>query len=312
MQDNARKITYGAMMIALFVILLAVSFYVPLIGVITMLFIPLPIILYRLRYDRALSVLVTVVGIFLSVLIGGIALVPFAFVHGLLGLVIGDTLKTGKTKLYTFMASGLALLITGMIMYVGAVLFFKFNIIEEVFENMRTAQDQVKTLMESYGGLPEGFDEAMAASFTFYEYALPSIFIIMAYLVTFTIVVPNVAIVKRLGHNVSTFQPFRNMKLPVITVILYGLLLITPYMIKMEPGTNLFLISVNATIILRFLFLLQGISFIHYYLSEMKLPKVVTVVATLLALVLSPITTILGIVDAGMNVRAWIGKGKMK
>ena len=30
--DNARKITYGAMMTALFAILLAVSFYVPILG----------------------------------------------------------------------------------------------------------------------------------------------------------------------------------------------------------------------------------------------------------------------------------------
>lgn len=36
MQDNARKITYGAMMIALFAILLAVSLYVPLLGSIIM------------------------------------------------------------------------------------------------------------------------------------------------------------------------------------------------------------------------------------------------------------------------------------
>ena len=59
MQDNARKITYGAMMIALFAILLAVSLYIPLLGSVTMFFIPLPIILYRLRYDRTSSILVT-------------------------------------------------------------------------------------------------------------------------------------------------------------------------------------------------------------------------------------------------------------
>ena len=57
---------------------------------------------------------------------------------------------------------------------------------------------------------------------------------------------------------------------------------------------------------------MQGISLIHHYMYEMKLPKVVTVIATVFALMLSPITTILGILDAGMNIRAWIGKDKMK
>ena len=136
MQDNARKITYGAMMIALFAILLAVSFYIPLLGNVTMFFIPLPIILYRLSYDRNSSLLVLATGIVLSLLIGGILLVPFAFVHGLLGFVIGDTIMMGKTKLYTFMASGLTLLITGMVIYVAAVLFFGFNVIDELMTAM--------------------------------------------------------------------------------------------------------------------------------------------------------------------------------
>ena len=99
MQDNARKITYGAMMIALFAILLAVSLYTPLLGNVTMFFIPLPIILYRLKYDRTSSLLILAAGIVLSLLIGGILLVPFAFVHGILGFVIGETSHDGQIKI---------------------------------------------------------------------------------------------------------------------------------------------------------------------------------------------------------------------
>ncbi len=92
------------------------------------------------------SLLVLATGVVLSLLIGGILLVPFAFVHGILGFVIGETIKMGKTKLYTFMATGLTLLITGMVMYVGAVLFFGFNMIDElmnVMEELARADDVV-------------------------------------------------------------------------------------------------------------------------------------------------------------------------
>src|SRR6185437_12823288 len=102
------------------------------------------------------------------------------------------------------------------------------------------------------------------------------------------------------------------MKLPIITVIVYGVILLLTYTVKMEPGTNLYLICLNATIILRTLFLLQGISLIHYYMYKMKLPKVVTFVATLFALLFNPVTTLLGILDSGINIRAWIGKDKTK
>jgi uncharacterized protein YybS (DUF2232 family) len=128
----------------------------------------------------------------------------------------------------------------------------------------------------------------------------------------FLTVTPNLFIARRLGNDVPKFPPFREMKLPVITVIVYGVILLLTYTVTMEPGTNLYLICLNATIILRTLFLLQGVSFIHYYMHKMKLPNVVTFVATLFALLFHPMTALLGILDSGVNIRAWIGKDKAK
>ncbi len=312
MQDNARKITYGAMMIVLFAILLAVSLYVPVLGNVTMFFIPLPIILYRLKYDRTSAILITMTGVTLSFLIGGILLVPLAFVHGLLGFVVGETVKTGKTKLYTLMATGLTMLITGAIMYVASVVIFNINVIEAMFKGVREMQEQMSSLMEKFGGLPENYDEMMESTLTFYQNAVPSLFIITVFILTFIYITLNLEVAHRLGNKVEKFPPFREMRLPMITVILYGGVLLMSLFLKVEPGSNFYLISINATMILRFLFLLQGISFIHHYMHELKLPKVVTIVATGFALLLSPITTILGILDVGVNIRAWIGKDKTK
>ncbi|WP_342513861.1 YybS family protein [Sporosarcina sp. FSL K6-1522] len=312
MQDNVRKITYGAMMLALFAILLAVTLYAPLIGNVTMFFIPLPIILYRLSYDRMSSLLVIAMGLMLSLLVGGILLVPFAFIYGLLGFVIGDTVKTGKTKLYTFMATGLTLLVTMMVMYVVAVFVFSFNAIEELFKSVQEMQGQVSAMMHKMGGVPDNYDELMASQITYYQNAVPSLFIISVFVLAFIYMALNLEVVRRLGRKVPKFPPFREMKLPMMTVFLYGIVLLMSLFVKMEPGTNFYLLVINATMILRFLFLLQGISLIHHYMYEMKLPKVVTVIATIFALMLSPITTILGILDSGVNIRAWIGRNKTK
>ncbi len=312
MQDNARKITFGAMMIALFAILLAVSMYAPLIGNITMFFIPLPIILYRLKYDRASSLLMLAAAVTLSILIGGILLVPFALIHGILGFVIGETVGMGKTKLYIFMATGLTLLITSIVMYVGAVLLFGFNMIGELMKVMESSQEQVKVFMTNAGGLPDNYDEMISSTFAMYENTIPSIFILSVFMLAFIILTLNLGVAKRLGFEVPKFPPFRDLKLPVITVILYGAILLISLLTEMKAGTNLYLITGNATVILRFLFLLQGISLIHYYINEMKLPKVATVVATIFALLLTPVTTLIGILDSGVNIRAWIRKDKSK
>ena len=311
MQDNARKVTYGAMMIAMFAIILAVSVYVPLLGSITVFFIPLPIILYRLRYDRAASVLVTATAILLS-LLGGIALFPFAILFGLLGLVIGDTIKSEKTKLYTFMASGLTILVITILTYVATVVLMGINVIEELVGALQDSQERMIVFMESFGEVPKDFKEQMQASVDLMLATIPSIFIIASFGLGLIIVVLNLIVAKRLGHMVPKFPPLRLMRLPLLTVWIYLLILLVPLFTLVEQGTNFYLLIVNATAILRILFVVQGISFILHYMHEMKLPKWVTVISTILAIFLAPITILIGIIDTGMNIRAWIGRDKSK
>ena len=51
------------------------------------------------------------------------------------------------------MASGLTLLITGMVIYVAAVLFFGFNVIDELMKVMENTKEQMTSFMANYGGL---------------------------------------------------------------------------------------------------------------------------------------------------------------
>jgi len=152
----------------------------------------------------------------------------------------------------------------------------------------------------------------MDSQIEFYQTAIPSMFIISIFVMAFIYITLNLEVASRLGNKIPKFPPFREMKLPVATVIVYGIVLLWSLFAPAEPGTNLYLISINATMILRFLFLLQGVSLVHHFIYNTKAPKVMTVVVTVFALILSPITTMLGILDTGMNIRAWIGKDKLK
>jgi len=312
MQDNARKITYGAMMIAMFVILLAITFYVPVLGVVTMYFIPLPIILTRLQHDRFTTILVLVVGTILSLFIGGIFLIPFAMIFGVLGVVIGETMVLKKSKLYTFMASGLSLLILMMTFYVATVFLFNFNMIDVMMTTLQDAQEIMTAKMVQFGELPENFNKQMDDMITFYKTTLPSILILGAFSMAFIFVVLNSMIVGRLGHKVLKFPPFRDMKLPVLTVWTYLLILILPYIAEVNQGTMIYLIYENATVILRFMFLIQGISLIFFFINHKKLPNGLAVLTTAFAIILSPITILLGILDIGVNIRKWIAKDEGK
>lgn len=312
MQDNARKITYGAMMIALFALLMALTLYVPLIGTVTLFFIPLPILLYRLKYDRAASLLVLFASAIVSSVMGGVLSIPFALILGLLGLVMGDTMQSGKTKLYTVMATGIALLISMVVSYIVAIFLFSFNAIDDLMKTMTEMQDQMLSMMTRFGKPPEGFEELLMAQFNFYQSVIPSMFMMAVLTMAFLFVMLNSLIIQRLGYSTQKFPPFHEMKLPMLTVVLYGVILLVSFIDNPAPGTNMYLLLINATIILRTLFLLQGIAFLHFYITEMKFPTVVKVFATIIALMISPMTTLLGILDSGMNIRAWIRKDKAR
>lgn len=311
MQDNARKLTYGAMMIAIFIILSAISVYIPLLGTVTMLFTPLPILLYRLQYDRTASIFVLIAGIVLS-LFGGILLLPVTFTFGLLGIVIGEALQNKKTKLYTFMAAGLTFLITTIILYLLSIVLFGINMIEELTEMILSSQKQVITYLEGIGDVPEELVKQMNDTIQQTLTAIPSAFILSTFGFAFIVLLVNLPIIQRLGHEVPKFPPFRLMKLPSLTVWVYMLVILLPLFMTIEPGSTAELSYVNGAFILRFLFLLQGISFIFHMTYEMKSQKWLKILLTGVAILLSPLTIILGILDTGLNIRAWVGKNKSR
>lgn len=312
MQDHSKKIKYGAMMLALFIILLAGVFFIPFIGLLVMVFLPLPIILYRLREDRKTTYYVILSAGVLSTLLGGPILLPFALVFGVLGFLVAECILLGKSKLYTFMASGLVMVIVGIVTYLILALFFEVNIIDSLMAVLKESENQFKASLNEFGALPEGYENVVAEAFMLYRSSIPAVFILSVYAFAFIMVIPNFMLLRRLGHEVPKFPPFYQLKLPVITIFVYGLLIILPFVMNMTPDSSTYLLYINGTIILRVLLLLQGLSLVHYFMFRMKLPGIVTVLSMILALLFNPITILLGILDIGVNIRAWIRKDNSK
>lgn len=311
MQDNARKLTYGAMMIALFAVLFAVSLYIPLLGSVTLFFIPLPILLYRLRYDRSASLLVAVGAIIVSSLLGGLLSIPAALSLVLIGFVMGETIQLGKSKFYTLMAVGMTVLLSAVVTYLGAVLLFQFNMIDVMMDTFQDAQQKMTSYMSDFGALPKDSEKLIADTFLYYRTTIPAMAILGSLLAGYLFVVANFYTAGRVGAKVNKFPPFREMKLPFMTIVIYALVILVSFIIGNDTTSTGYLFYINAMVILRFTFLLQGLSLIYFFLHERKSPRFITIVATVFAVVLNPMTILLGTLDTAINIRAWIGKDKV-
>ncbi|WP_424237378.1 YybS family protein [Bhargavaea ginsengi] len=310
--DNARRLTFGAMMAALFTLLTAITYYVPVLGVLTVFFIPLPVALYSARYSRGPSLTVTGAGVILSFLIAGPGGLILALLNAPVGFIIGDGIRTGKSKLYIFMASGLAVLITGVLQYAAAALLLNMNIIAELTGQMRAMYAQAGEMMDRMGQKPAEYDEMVSAALLQVETLIPSAFIFVSYGTAFVTLAILFPVMRKLGTAVPKFSRFRDMRLPAVLLLYYVIVLVASLIGEFEPGSTGYLIVMNAMLILRTLFFLQGLSLIAYLLHASGKPGWLLLFAVFLAPLLFPIISLLGIIDIGFKLRGFITGSKGK
>ncbi|MGE7948638.1 YybS family protein [Lysinibacillus sp. NPDC093688] len=309
--NQTKALVQGSMMVAIFTILMLISAYVPFIFIVGLLFAPLPIAWYSANYKRSSSILVVVVGCILTTLTSGITMLPFAFILALLGMVIGSAINQKKSKLYLFMSSGVSVLLSMAIAYVAYVQFAGINIINMSTDLLRENYEQSNELAKNVTGQVVFQQEQIEAMLKTIELTIPATVTIFAFMAAFIIITLNLPVLKRLGLDVPKFAPFQNMRLPRSILWYYMIVLCINLFMRPEFGSTLDIIVLNVSSILWMLLILQGISFIHYFISKKEMPNVVKWIATLLALPLSSIMILLGIVDLGFDLRSLV-KGKTK
>ncbi|MGE7094091.1 YybS family protein [Lysinibacillus sp. NPDC048646] len=307
--NQTKALVQGSMMVAIFTILMIISAYIPFMFMIALLFAPLPIAWYSANYKRSSSILVAVVGCILTVLMSGITMLPFAFTMGLLGVVIGNAIHLKKSKLYLLMSSGIAVLLSTALVYIAYVRLAGINMIDMSLDIVRENYEQSNELAKSVTGQVAIKPEQLEVMFRTIELTIPAAITIFAFMVAFIIITLNLPILKRLGLAVPKFAPFQNMRLPRSILWYYMIVLSINLFIRPEAGTMLDIIVLNVSYILWLLLILQGISFIHYFISKKGMPNAVKWIASLLAIPLSSFIILLGIVDLGFNVRSLV-KGK--
>ncbi len=303
---QTRKLTNGAMMAAVFTVLLAVSVYVPLLNAITTLFLALPIAWYSAKYDWKASALFGTVSLILAFLIGGLLALPLALIHVPLGVMIGLSIYYKKSKLFMFMGSGIVLLLSVMLQYVASIWLFGINVIEEMMTAIELSYKQTGALMESFGATGVDYDKFISQIMFSFETLLPALLILAVFTTVWVLLLILLPILKRLGTDVPKFPPFRDMRLPKSVLWYYLIVLLVPLLSDLQPGTMIYMIFINASIVLQFLLFLQGVSFYHFYIQQEGWPKWVKVLVTILALPLLSFTSIVGLVDLGFDIRGWV------
>lgn len=303
---NSKKLTFGAMMIALFAILLVLAVYVPIVNIVAALFVVLPIAWYSALYDRAAAMFVAFGGLIVSFLIGGVSVLPLASLFIIVGLVIGDAIRRGKSKLYLFMSTSIISLLVVSIMYYMFVQFFEIDLVRESIAASQASYEAYSEWAKANLEVSPISEKQYDDSFVMLQSVIPALITLNVFFVVFLILSANLPVLRRLGLNVPRFAPFKDMRLPRSILWYYLVVLSVSLFGSPEKGSALYVILMNFNVVLWILLIMQGISLLFYYIHEKGLPNVLKALVVLFSVPLYSFVMLIGILDLGFNIRSYI------
>ena len=313
MPNNQTKgLVQGAMMVAIFTILVVIATNVPIISIVASLFAPLPIAWYSATYARKMSILVTVVAILLSFLIGGLLVAPMALILAAAGFIIGDGLRLKKSKIYLFISTSVVLLFTFAIEYLMSLRLFEFDLIQDSLEMMKESYTSSLEFVESTTGQSPLTKEMLEQTFKMVEMTIPASVTLAMLFLSIIFITFNLPLLKRFRIDVPKFAAFKNLRLPRAVLWYYLITLSINLFMRPEIGTTLYIITLNISLILWVLLTIQGLAFTFYVLDAYQSPPFLKVLTVFIAIPLYSFVILIGILDLGFNLREYINNKTQK
>lgn len=264
--NQSRRITEGAVVVALFTILMVMTLYIPVVALLTIWLLPLPMMVYTIRHGMKPGALVLVVATLITFLLATALALPIILLFGIGGFVMGVSYSKGRGAFQT--------LFTGSVSYVLAifVLFVFSNVVMGIhpFEAIRTgmieSMNSAEQLMQNFGA--ETDEEAITA----YRELANMIPQMSAMLMIFTgvmyaFITQVIAhpILRRLLNKPFGFPPLREWSLPTFFIWIYLLGIIVSLVGVSDPGSALSIFMMNVTPLLEIAMIVQGAAVMFYF-----------------------------------------------
>lgn len=306
---NVNKLTEGAILLALFAVILLITVYVPIIGSFLNFVLPLPFIIFSSKNNFKYIAAFLVASILISFITSSLTGTGLMLIYGITGTVIGCLLQKSKGRITILIASSLTFMAGLVIFYAASAVFFHFNLFHELSTAFNESIKMYEDMLKPIGNQDqiELVKKQSTNMLKMIQTLAPSILIMVSIVTVVVIQWICFPIAKRFGVvNVQPWGSFRNLVLPRSLLWYYLLALAANLLIHPSEGTYLSLVLANAIYLLEMFLLLQGLSFIFFIFYQKSLSKGLRVLVVILAFmipIIHYIIMILGITDLGFDIR---------
>ncbi|MDX8285838.1 DUF2232 domain-containing protein [Staphylococcus pseudintermedius] len=137
---------------------------------------------------------------------------------------------------------------------------------------------------------------------------LPGMIVVAIAIYVFITLLIIFPILRKFKVATPVFRPLFFWQMKRSVFIMYALALLTT--ITTQPATTPNSIGINFQIVLGFLLVIQGLSFIHFFASIKRMPGVLKVILVIVGVLFYPMTRLIGLLDLGLNLKRMIKNDK--
>lgn len=313
--NQSKQLTDGALLTAVFMVLMLISAFIPFITLIATFLLPVPFILFASRYDWKPSIVMLITAVILSSLLTSIFSLPIPVLMGLGGIMIGSAIYHKLSPYETWARGTIGFVIGLVLIFVFSQFVFQVNLVNEIDNMVQESIATSQEVMEQFGlsDMPEEQLSMVTEQMGMLTDLLPVWLAIVALLLAFISQWLSYKVINRLERKQLYFPPFRSLRLPVSLIWIYFFSLIISFFDLDQSG--IVYIAVNNVLMLTgILMVLQGFSFIFFYAHAKRMSKALPITSIVLTLFF-PIfflflVRLLGIIDIGFSLRNRISNVK--
>ncbi|MGP4076342.1 YybS family protein [Halobacillus sp. K22] len=313
--NDTKRITEGALMTGVYLLLLLVIIFMPIwLGPVLLFTLPVPFIFYSYRHNWKSGALMFIAALLFTLLFGPVFSM-FTLLAGVGGVFLGGALHNKQSSLEAWAAGSVGFSIGTAGIYLASQLLFGVNWGEQIRNSLNDALARTDNMLSNMLG-GENTEEQLGAVEELVEFLpdiIPSILVMTGIVFAFVSQWLAYKVINRVEQKQFRFPPFKEFKLPTAVLWYYFFALILTYIPTEEEGM-LYLGAINVFTLAGGLLVLQGFSFIFYYAEVKKwsktIPAVIVVICLLLPQILLYLVRILGIIDIGFSLRERIQRKK--
>lgn len=307
--NQSKKITDGALLTAVYLVILLVAIFIPLLGAFALLFLAIPFIMYTEKHGTKSAVMMLIVAGLLSMMFATIVSVPVTLLFGIGGITIGAALHK-QVKPYEVWARGAVGFIAGILIVLLLGQFvLGVNVYEQFDAATEESMDMVQSMVKQVGLSGEDMELLMEQTenqVQNFRDLLPASIAILGIIFAFFSQWLGYKVINRLERKSYYFPPFNQFNLPISIIWLYLIALLVSLFTGAEDSST-YIVAFNVITLLSVLLIIQGFSFLFFYTDLKKWPKAVPYIvlglSVLFPFFLMFIMRFIGILDIGLGLK---------